>query len=151
VFEFIIIVESAADFRTAKTIAERLVTERLPWFEEYLSGVFSWTGLQENSQFSCWRDIEKIRQEIESQGVRVPRILGKPELRKYDGASARKVLKIITSLQKHRGNRDIKAVLSQYLDTRKPGSRKSMLAEHTFGCFAGARPADRFDCVYRSD
>ncbi|MCA9890911.1 MAG: hypothetical protein KC546_21185, partial [Anaerolineae bacterium] len=71
--EFIIIVESAADFRTAKTIAERLITEKMPWLAEYLANTFTWSGLEPNTEFSCWRDIRTIREALKAQGFPSPR------------------------------------------------------------------------------
>lgn len=104
--EFIIIVESAADFRTATTIAERLITERMPWLIEYLTDTFTWHGLEPNTQFSCWRDIRTIRETLKAQGLPLPRYLkGKG---KSDGAAARIVLQLVTQLKRQR---DIRAII----------------------------------------
>jgi hypothetical protein len=106
VAEFIIIVESAADFRTASTIANRLFIEQMPWLEEYSTDLFTWSGLQEKTEFSCWSDIRKIREELKARGIPSPRYL--KGTGKSDGATTHIVLQLITQLQRHR---DIRAVV----------------------------------------
>jgi hypothetical protein len=106
VFEFIIIVESTADFRTAKSIAERLITDRIPWLTEYLTNTFTWSGLETNTEFSSWRDIRTIREALKTQGIPSPRYL--KGTGKSDGAAAHIVLQLITQLKRQR---DIRAVL----------------------------------------
>ncbi|MEZ4861411.1 MAG: hypothetical protein R3C14_08895 [Caldilineaceae bacterium] len=107
-FEFVVIVESAADFRTASEIANRICTEQIGWIEPYLTSIFKWVGLQNNTEFSCWRDIDKIREEAKANGIHLPRSLGRAQPLKADGAIARKTLQLITQLQR---KRDIRAVV----------------------------------------
>ena len=107
-FEFIIIVESAADFRIASDIANRIFCEKIEWIEEHLDYIFKWSGLQEQTDFSCWSDINKIRREAESRGIRLPRFLRRDQPLKADGARALKTLQLVNQLRR---TRDIQAVI----------------------------------------
>ena len=100
--EFIIVVESRADFQIASELANRIFAEQIQWIEEYLADTFKWRGLEEHMDFSCWRDINKIKEEAEARGIRLPRVLGSSQPRKADGAAAIKVLQLATQLQKVR-------------------------------------------------
>jgi len=110
--EFVVIVESSADARTATKLAERLLVEKVEWLEhETLQYYFQWSGLQENTEHSCWQDINQIIQNLkQSLGFRPPRYLGhgKDGALKADGAAAIKILNLVRFLQK---TRQIKAVL----------------------------------------
>ena len=110
--EFVVIVESSADARTATKLAERLLVEKVEWLEhETLQYHFQWSGLQENTEHSCWQDINQIIQNLkQSLGFRPPRYLGhgKDGALKADGAAAIKILNLVRFLQK---TRQIKAVL----------------------------------------
>ena len=109
--EFLIIVESEADFRTASEIANRIFMEQIEWIEPYLSELLQWRGLSPNANFSCWKDIKSIHDEMRSQGIRLPRVLGGPDrMLKTDGASARKALHMVSQLQKDK-TRNIKALV----------------------------------------
>jgi len=60
--EFVIIVESEADFRTATGIAERIFKERGPdWLEDYLTEKFQWSGLESNEKFTCSEYFQRER------------------------------------------------------------------------------------------
>ena len=100
--EFIIVVESRADFQIASELANRIFAEQIHWIEEYLADTFKWRGLEEHMNFSCWRDINKIKAAAEARGIRLPRVLGSSQPRKADGAAAIKVLQLVTQLQKVR-------------------------------------------------
>ncbi|MFN4874935.1 MAG: hypothetical protein ACK5GT_00520 [Aphanizomenon sp.] len=66
--EFIVIVESGADARTATKLAERVLKEKFDWLDDdILQHCFQWTGLEEGTEFSCWRDIIKIIDDAKSQ------------------------------------------------------------------------------------
>ena len=53
VTEFIVIVESGADARTATTLAERVLVEKVDWLDEdNLQYVFQWSGLQNGTKHS---------------------------------------------------------------------------------------------------
>jgi len=110
--EFVVIVESSADARTATKLAERLLVEKVEWLEhETLQYYFQWSGLQENTEHSCWQDINQIIHNLkQSLGFRPPRYLGhgKDGALKADGAAAIKILNLVRFLQK---TRQIKAVL----------------------------------------
>lgn len=122
VSEFIVIVESVADARTATQLAERLLEDRIEWLDrENIQYMFCWSGLEENNRqnkdygnvnHSCWKDIETIIETSrDSLAYKPPRFLGfskgnKPF--KADGARAMKCLNLIRFYQKHR---QIKAVL----------------------------------------
>jgi hypothetical protein len=107
--EFIVIVEDIADARTATTLAERILVEKVDWLEqEQLQYLFQWSGLEENTKHSCWKDIKSITERAKESGLRLPRAMGRSGERKADGAASIKILKLIRVLQK---NRKIKAVL----------------------------------------
>ncbi|MDJ0514737.1 MAG: hypothetical protein QNJ74_00270 [Trichodesmium sp. MO_231.B1] len=105
--EFIVIVESSADARTATKLGDRLLVEKVDWLEaEQLRDFFHWSGLEENTEHSCWKDIKRI---IENSGVKIPKTRrGKSGVTKTDGAAARKILNFVSYLQK---TRQIKAVI----------------------------------------
>lgn len=106
------IVESGADFRTATKLAERVLIEKIDWLEEdNIQYLFKWCGLQEGTEYSCWKDIGKILDSLESAGVKLPRYRGhysKGVPLKADGAASIKVLNLVRYLQR---TRQIKAVL----------------------------------------
>jgi hypothetical protein len=113
VIEFIVIVESGADSRTATKLAERVLKEKFDWLDDdILQHCFQWTGLEEGTEFSCWRDIRKIIDDAKKQlKYNEPRYLGhnsKGEPLKADGAASIKVLNLVRFLQKIR---HIKAVI----------------------------------------
>jgi hypothetical protein len=111
--EFIVIVESSADARTATKLGDRVLLEKVAWLEpELLEHLFRWTGLEENTDYSCWKDMGSIIETAKQKGLRLPRFIGRgrygsPPL-KADGASSIKVLNLVRFLQK---TRPIKAVL----------------------------------------
>ena len=106
--ELIMIVESAADFRIASDIANRIFSEKIEWIEGYLKTTFKWSGLEGENEFSCWRDIGKVIKDARNQGIRLPRFLGHNQKLKADGAIALRALQLIARLK---GERDIAAVI----------------------------------------
>ncbi|MBO1050949.1 MAG: hypothetical protein HEQ25_02730 [Dolichospermum sp. DET73] len=111
--EFIVIVESGADSRTATKLAERVLKEKFDWLDDdILQHCFQWTGLEEGTEFSCWRDITKIIDNAKSQIKYKPsRFIGhhsKSVPLKADGAASIKVLNLVRFLQRIR---QIKAVI----------------------------------------
>jgi hypothetical protein len=113
VIEFIVIVESGADARTATKLAERVLKEKFDWLDDdILQHCFQWTGLEEGTEFSCWRDITKIIDNAKSQIKYKPsRFIGhhsKSVPLKADGAASIKVLNLVRFLQRIR---QIKAVI----------------------------------------
>ena len=110
--EFIVIVESGADARTATKLAELVLQEKFDWLDDdILQHCFQWTGLEEGTEFSCWRDITKIIDNAKSQIKYKPsRFIGhsKGEPLKADGAASIKILNLVRFLQRIR---QIKAVL----------------------------------------
>ncbi|MBD1812349.1 hypothetical protein NDA07_04555 [Microcoleus vaginatus DQ-U2] len=118
--EFVVIVESSADARTATKLADRLLVDKIDWLESgQLQYLFRWSGLQENTEHSCWQDINQIIDNLpQSLGFRPPRYLGhgKDGALKADGAAAIKILNLVRFIQK---TRQIKAVLlSRDLDNQ---------------------------------
>jgi len=74
--EFVVIVESSADARSATKLAERVLVEKVAWLEyEQLQYLFRWSGLQENTEHSCWKDINQIITNSKNLGYRPPRYL----------------------------------------------------------------------------
>ncbi|WP_242038895.1 hypothetical protein [Anabaena lutea] len=133
--EFIVIVESGADARTATKLAERVLKEKFDWLDDdSLQYYFQWTGLEEGKEYSCWRDIIKIIDDAKSQIKYKPaRFLGhdsKGIPLKADGAASIKILNLVRFLQK---TRQIKAVIFiRDLDNqpeRKEGIKQARL-EH---------------------
>ncbi|MDY6939899.1 MAG: hypothetical protein SWY16_19875 [Cyanobacteriota bacterium] len=109
--EFIVIVESNADARTATELAERILVENVDWLErENVKYLFRWSGLQENTSNSCWKDINKILNNFKQNSkFRPPKFLGdRREPLKADAAISIKILNLVRFLQKERA---IKAVL----------------------------------------
>ncbi|WRH67249.1 MAG: hypothetical protein RSE13_02015 [Planktothrix sp. GU0601_MAG3] len=107
--EFIVIVESSADARTATKLAERILVEKIKWLEdEQLQYLFRWSGLEAGTENSCWTDIVDITQRLSDQ-FKLPKIRSNGKL-KTDGQSASKVMQLINFLQ-YKQNRDIKAVI----------------------------------------
>ncbi|MEA5550622.1 hypothetical protein VB713_06450 [Anabaena cylindrica UHCC 0172] len=111
--EFIVIVESGADARTATKLAERVLKEKFDWLDDdILQHCFQWTGLESRKEYSCWRDIIKIIDDAKSQIKYKPsRFIGhhsKSVPLKADGAASIKILNLVRFLQK---TRQIKAVI----------------------------------------
>lgn len=109
--EFVVIVESSADARTATKLAQRVLVEKVDWLEdEQLQYLFRWSGLQENTEHSCWKNIRDIIERAKESGLRIPKFIGhsKNGVIKADGAAAIKILNLVRILQK---TRHIKAVL----------------------------------------
>ena len=129
--EFCVIAEDFADFQTATHLAERVLLEKIDWLErDYLPSQFSWSGLEENTEYSRWQDIRQIIEQFKQRGLSVPRYLGfaKDGPFKADGAAASTVLNLIRVLQRKK-QREIKAVvLIRDMDTqpeRKEGLRQA--------------------------
>lgn len=111
--EFVVVVESSADAKTATKLAERVLVEKVEWLEtETLKDLFQWSGLEEATEHSCWRDIKNIIKCAETRGLSVPKFLGhsKTGPLKADGAATMKILNLITRLQS-KESRQIRAVL----------------------------------------
>jgi hypothetical protein len=109
--EFIVIVESSADARTATKLVERVLAEKIDWLEpEMLQHLFVWSGLEENTEHSCWKDLNSIISRAKESGIPIPKFLGHRQNRgiKADGAAALKILNLVSCLQK---KRQIKAVI----------------------------------------
>ena len=111
--EFIVIVESGADARTATKLAERVLKEKFDWLDDdILQHCFQWTGLEEGTEFSCWRDIIKIiddaKEKLKYKPVRYFGHDSNGVPLKADGAASIKVLNLVHFLQRIR---QIKAVL----------------------------------------
>ncbi len=110
--EFVVIVESSADAQTATKLAERVLVEKVSWLEDLLPNLFQWSGLKEETEHSCWKDIGKIIEQAKESGLPVPKVLGhsKNGRLKADGAAAMKILTLIRLLH-HKKERQIRAVL----------------------------------------
>ena|SRR6476661_8287482 len=107
--EFVVIVESSADARTATKLADRLFVEKIDWLEhETLQYHFQWSGLEAGTDNSCWKNIDDITKRF-SDKFKFPTIRSNGKF-KSDGQSANKIMTLIRFLQ-HKQNRDIKAVI----------------------------------------
>lgn len=104
--EFIIIVESSADARTATKLAERVLIDKIDWLEsEQIQYIFRWSGLQAGTEYSCWKNIMEIieyaKQELNYRPVKyLGHGNGIPL--KADGAASIKILNLVRFLQKTR-------------------------------------------------
>ena len=110
-FEFVVIVESSADARTATKLAERVLIEEVEWLEpELLQNLFRWSGLEPETEHSCWKDVGTIVKNAKEAGLPIPKFLGhsKTGALKADGAAAMKILNLVRVLQKRR---QIRAVI----------------------------------------
>lgn len=111
--EFVVIVESSADARTATKLAERILVEKVDWLEsDLLQNLFQWSGLELGTEHSYWRDINNIMQRAKESGLPIPKFLGhsKSGALKADGAATIKILNLIRLLQL-KNNRQVRAVL----------------------------------------
>jgi hypothetical protein len=107
--EFVVIVESSADARTATKLAERVLVEKIDWLEpELLQHLFQWSGLEAGTDNSCWKNIDDITKRFSEQ-FKFPTIRSNGRF-KTDGQSANKIMKLISFIQ-HKQKRDIKAVI----------------------------------------
>ena len=111
--EFIVIVESSADARTATKIAERVLVEKIDWLDaEMLQHHFQWGGLEAGTDNSCWKDINHIIEREKKSGFQPQRFLrrNKPGQKTLqpDGSNTIKILNLVRHLQK---TREIEAVL----------------------------------------
>lgn len=133
--EFVVIVEGPTDVPTVTKLAERVLVEKIDWLEEeQLQYQFQWKGLKADTEYSYWRDIKQVIEDLQrAYGYRPPRYLGHGKYGpfKADGAAAMKVLSTVRFLQKAR---EIKAVLLiRDLDNqpeRRDGLEQARL-EHT--------------------
>jgi hypothetical protein len=63
--EFVVIVESSADARTATKLGERLFVDKIDWLEhETLQYHFQWSGLEAGTENSCWKNIDDITKRL---------------------------------------------------------------------------------------
>ena len=107
--EFVVIVESSADARTATKLADRLFVDKIDWLEhETLQHHFQWSGLEAGTENSCWKNIDDIAKRL-SDKFKFPTIRSNGKF-KTDGQSAYKIMKLISFLQ-YKQKRDIKAVI----------------------------------------
>lgn len=107
--EFVVIVESSADARTATKLAERLLVDKIEWLEhETLQYHFQWSGLEAGTDNSCWKNIDDITKRF-SDKFKFPTIRSNGRF-KSDGQSANKIMTLISFIQ-HKQKRDIKAVI----------------------------------------
>ncbi|MEG4328596.1 hypothetical protein [Microcoleus sp. herbarium5] len=107
--EFVVIVESNADARTATKLADRLFVDKIDWLEhETLQHHFQWSGLEAGTENSYWKNIPDITKRL-SDKFKLPTIRSNRKL-KSDGQSAYKIMMLINFLQ-YKQKRDIKAVI----------------------------------------
>lgn len=110
--EFVIVVESSADFRIASEIAQRIFVEKIDWMDaSHIAYVLKWCGVEEATDFTCWANVRAIYDQMKEQGIHLPRYLGNSgKNRKADGAAALKVLNMVEQMKKVQ-NRTIRAVV----------------------------------------
>ncbi|MEG4839552.1 hypothetical protein [Microcoleus sp. B9-D4] len=120
--EFVVIVESSADARTATKLADRLLVDKVDWLEpEMLQHLFQWSGLEAGTENSCWKNIDDITKRF-SDKFKFPTIRSNGRF-KSDGQSANKIMTLISFLQ-HKQKRDIKAVIFMRDLDSQPERRK---------------------------
>lgn len=114
--EFVMVVESEADFRIASELANRILVEQIEWIEPYLPELLQWRGLLAHTSFTCWKDIKAVYNEMAAQGIHLPSVRGKHQ--GADFAASRKILIMIEHLLKDK-KRGIQAlVLMRDLDNQ---------------------------------
>lgn len=99
--EFVVIVESNADARTATKLAERVLLEKIEWLEpEILHNLLQWRGLEADTEHSYWKDTNTIIAKAKEAGLPIPRYLGRSKTgaSKTDGAAAMKILNLVRLL-----------------------------------------------------
>jgi len=75
--EVIVIVEARADAEIATKLAERVLVEAIDWLEaDQVEYLLQWRGLEQNTDYSCWKDISDITQRCQASGLRIPRTRG---------------------------------------------------------------------------
>ncbi len=114
--EFIVIVEGSSDGPIVTELAERIFFEKgADWLEDYLPVKFVWSGLKPNKRagWSYWKNFEK---DVKDLGVRPVMLRGQ----KVDQKIARKMLHVVSELQKYRS---IRAVLLIWDIDNKPKRR----------------------------
>ncbi|MEG4348259.1 hypothetical protein QUA74_00760 [Microcoleus sp. LAD1_D3] len=120
--EFVVIVESSADARTATKLADRLLVDKVDWLEpEMLQHLFQWSGLEAGTENSCWKNIDDITKRF-SDKFKFPTIRSNGRF-KSDGQSANKIMRLISFLQ-YKQKRDIKAVIFMRDLDSQPERRK---------------------------
>lgn len=137
--EFVVIVESGADAETATKLAERVLVEEIEWLDvEQLPHLYRWRGLQQNTDFSCWKDIGHIVKQ--TRGYRPPRFIGhrRGQPLKADGAASIKIFNLIRYLQQ-KEDREIKAVLLIRDLDNQPERREGL--EQARAQYSGRQPA----------
>jgi len=107
--EFVVIVESSADARTATKLADRTLVQKIDWLDpEMLQHLYQWSGLEGDTENSCWKNIDDITKRLADQ-FKFPTIRSNGKF-KSDGQSANKIIKLISFLQ-YKQKREIKAVI----------------------------------------
>jgi hypothetical protein len=107
--EFVVIVESSADARTATKLADRILVQKIDWLDpEMLQHLYQWSGLEAGTENSCWKNIDDITKRFADQ-FKFPTIRSNGKF-KSDGQSANKIIKLISFLQ-YKQKREIKAVI----------------------------------------
>ena len=109
--EFVVIVESRADSEIATKLAERVLLEKIEWLDhdcEQLQYHFQWSGLRENTEYSCWTWLDDLIKFFSSE-FNFPKIRSNGKL-KTDGQAAKKVI-ILISFLRYKLKRNIKAVI----------------------------------------
>jgi hypothetical protein len=111
--EFVVIVESSADARTATKLADRILVEKIDWLEpEMLQHLVQWSGLEAGTENSCWKNISHIIEREKESGFQPPDfyvvISPRQKTLQPDGANTIKILNLVSYLQK---TRNIKALL----------------------------------------
>jgi hypothetical protein len=111
--EFVVIVESSADARTATKLADRILVEKIDWLEpEMLQHLVQWSGLEAGTENSCWKNISHIIEREKESGFQPARFLRRNNPRQKtlqpDAANTIKIINLVSYLQK---TRNIKALL----------------------------------------
>src|SRR4028118_2424855 len=111
--EFVVIVESSADARTATKLADRILVEKIDWLEpEMLQHLVQWSGLEAGTENSCWKNISHIIEREKESGFQPARFFRRDYPRQKtlqpDAANTIKIINLVSYLQK---TRNIKALL----------------------------------------
>jgi hypothetical protein len=92
--------------------------EKIDWLEpDLLQNLFRWSGLEEETEHSCWKDIGDIIKRAKQSGHHLPRFRDHRQngVIKADGAAAIKILKLYQVRQHNRNRIKMSTLTNRHL------------------------------------